>query len=150
MLPDPEDGHFVRDTLRLFELAAPTFRYMLREAIDKGHLAPHRIYQAMTVKTAAEDGFEVAREELAWTAMDPATPAELGKLFASSDPITVDPRALERTWQPSHRAGPVHLQRRYVETVEATGAVARVRESSTRTAVVLMASLMSELLGCDD
>ena len=96
MLPDPEDGHFVRDTLRFFELAEPTFRYTLREAIDAGHLVPYRIYKAMTVKTAAEDGFEVAREELDWTAMDAATRAELEKLFDESDPIIVDPRALER------------------------------------------------------
>ena len=98
MLPDPEDGHFVRDTLRFFELEGPTFRYTLREAIDNGHLVPYRIYKAMTVKTAAEDGFEVARGELDWTAMDPAPRAELEKLFASSDSITVDPRALERTF----------------------------------------------------
>ena len=98
MLPDPEDGHFVRDTLRFFELEEPTFRYTLREAIDGGHLVPYRIYKAMTVKTAAEDGFEVAREELDWTAMDPATRAELEKLFESSDRITVDPRALEWTF----------------------------------------------------
>ena len=98
MLPDPADGHFVRDTLRFFELEAPTFRYTLREAIDGGHLVPYRIYQAMTVKTAAEDGFEVAREELDWTAMDPATRSELETLFAASDPITVDPRALERAF----------------------------------------------------
>ena len=95
-LPDPEDGRFVRDTLRFFELAEPTFRYTLRAAIDAGHLVPYRIYKAMTVKTAAEGGFEVAREELDWTAMDPAARAELEKLFEQSDPITVDPRALER------------------------------------------------------
>ena len=98
MLPDPEDGHFVRDTLRFFELKEPTFRYTLREAIGDGHLVPYRIYKAMTVKTAAEDGFEVARTDLDWTAMDPATRAELEKLFEQSDPITVDPRALERTF----------------------------------------------------
>ncbi len=95
-LPDPEDGHFVRDTLRFFELAEPTFRYTLRKAIDEGHLVPYRIYKAMTVKTAAEDGFEVTRKELDWTAMDQAARAELEKLFEQSDPITVDPRALER------------------------------------------------------
>ena len=33
MLPDAEDGHFVRDTLRFFGLKEPTFRYTLREAI---------------------------------------------------------------------------------------------------------------------
>ncbi len=95
-LPDPEDGHFVRDTLRFFELAEPTFRYTLRKAIDEGHLVPYRIYKAMTVKTAAEDGFEVARKELDWTAMDPGARVELEKLFEQSDPINVDPRALER------------------------------------------------------
>ena len=98
MLPDAEDGRFVRDTLRFFELAEPTFRYTLREAIDEGHLVPYRIYKAMTVKTAAEDGFEVAREDLDWTAMDPAVRVEFEKLFEQSDPIIVDPRALERTF----------------------------------------------------
>jgi len=66
-LPDPEDGQFVRDTLRFFELAEPTFRYTLRRAIEEGHLVPYRIYKAMTVKTAAEDGFEVRRDELEFT-----------------------------------------------------------------------------------
>ena len=70
MLPDPEDGLFVRDTLRFFELAEPTFRYPLRRAVEEGHLVPYRIYKAMTVKTAAEDGFEVGRGELDWSAMD--------------------------------------------------------------------------------
>ena len=97
-LSDPEDGHFVRDTLRFFGLQEPTFRYTLREAIGDGHLVPYRIYKAMTVKTAAENGFEVARKDLDWTAMDPAARAELEKLFERSDPITVDPRALERTF----------------------------------------------------
>jgi type I restriction enzyme R subunit len=97
-LPDPEDGHFVRDTLRFFGLKEPTFRYTLREAIGDGHLVPYRIYTAMTVKTAAEDGFEVARKDLDWTAMDPAARAELEKLFEQADPIRVDPRALERTF----------------------------------------------------
>ena len=95
-LPDPEDGLFVRDTLRFFELAEPTFRYTLRRAIEEGHLVPYRIYKAMTVKTAAEDGFPVRRDELDWSAMDETTRAEFEELFAASDPITVDPRALER------------------------------------------------------
>ncbi len=44
---------------------------------------------------------------------------------------------------------PLALQRRYAETVEAAGAVARVGETSARTAADLMASLMSELvIGC--
>ena len=98
MLPDPEDGRFVRDTLRFFELEKPTYRYTLREAIGDGHLVPYRIYKAMTVKTAAEDGFEVARKDLDWTAMDPAARAELEKLFEQADSITVDPRVLERSF----------------------------------------------------
>ena len=95
-LPDPEDGLFVRDTLRFFELSEPTFRYTLRRAIEEGHLVPYRIYRAMTVKTAAGDGFEVGRDELDWSAMDQRTRAEFEELFDTSDRITVDPRALER------------------------------------------------------
>ncbi len=96
MLPDPEDGLFVRDTLRFFELAEPTFRYPLRRAVEEGHLVPYRIYKAMTVKTAAEDGFEVGRGELDWSAMDTRTREEFEELFSGSDTIAVDPRALER------------------------------------------------------
>ena len=95
-LPDPEDGLFVRDTLRFFELVEPTYRYTLRQAIEEGHLVPYRIYKAMTVKTAAGDGFEVRSDELDWSAMDEQTRAEFEELFAVSDTITVDPRALER------------------------------------------------------
>ena len=95
-LRDPEDGCFVRDTLRFFELEEPTFRYTLREAIRDQHLVPYRIYRAMTVRTAAEDGFPVTRKELDWTAMDAETRAELERLFERSDPLSVDPRALER------------------------------------------------------
>ncbi len=94
--PDPEDGLFVRDTLRFFELAEPTFRYPLPRAVAEGHLVPYRIYKAMTVRTAAEDGFEVRRDELDWSAMDERTKAEFEALFAASDRITVDPLALER------------------------------------------------------
>ena len=73
--PDPEDGRFVRDTLRFFEVDRPTFRYRLRRAIAEGYLVPYRIYRAMTVKTAAEDGFEVKRGELEWSAMEEAARA---------------------------------------------------------------------------
>ena len=95
-LPDPEDGLFVRDTLRFFELTEPTYRYTLRQAIKEGHLVPYRIYRATTVKTAAEGGFEVGRDELDWSAMDEQTRTEFEELFSSSDKIMVDPRALER------------------------------------------------------
>ncbi len=95
-LPDPEDGLFVRDTLRFFELTEPTYCYTLRQAIKEGHLVPYRIYRATTVKTAAEGGFEVGRDELDWSAMDKQTRTEFEELFSSSDKILVDPRALER------------------------------------------------------
>ena len=45
---------------------------------------------------------------------------------------------------------PLDLQRRYAETVEAALAVARVAESSTTVAAILMASLTSELIGDDE
>ena len=95
-LPDPEDGLFVRDTLRFFEVDEPTFRYTLHRAIEEGHLVPYRIYRAMTVKTAAEDGFPVRRDEIDWNALDEETRAEFEELFGGEDTITVDPRALER------------------------------------------------------
>ena len=44
---------------------------------------------------------------------------------------------------------PLALQRRYAEIVEAARAIARLCESSARTAAALMASLMSELLRND-
>lgn len=93
---EEEDKAFVRDTLRFFELDAPTFRYTLREAIDGGYLVPYRIYRAQTVKTAAEGGFDVARSEIDWQALDLTTREELEELFAESDPIVVEPTTLER------------------------------------------------------
>jgi type I restriction enzyme R subunit len=95
-LEDAEDGAFIRDTLRFFELDTPTFRYGLKQAIQEGFLVPYRIYHALTVKTAAEGGFPVSRSELDWSAMDVATALELDTLFAKGDPITVDPNVLER------------------------------------------------------
>jgi type I restriction enzyme R subunit len=95
-LPDEEDGAFIRDTLRFFEVSQPTYRYTLKQAIDEGYLVPYQIYKAKTVKTAAEGGFQVKRDELDWTAMDPDTKAEFVKLFGIDDTITVDPSALER------------------------------------------------------
>ncbi len=95
-MPDPEDGLFVRDTLRFFELAEPTYRYTLSRAIREGHLVPYRIYRAMTVKTAGENGFEIGRGELDWSAMDERTRTGFEELFTISDQIKVDPRSLER------------------------------------------------------
>ena len=93
---DDEDRAFVRDTLRFFEVEAPTFSYKLKTAIRDGYLVPYQIYKAQTVKTAAEGGFEVRRAELAWSAVDAPTRAELEKLFGDKETITVDPSALER------------------------------------------------------
>ena len=97
---DEEDKLFVRDTLRFFELDVPTFSYKLKDAIRDGVLAPYQIYAAKTVKTAAEGGFPVKRDELDWSAMDGTTRAEFEKLFAAvakpGDPIVIDPSALER------------------------------------------------------
>jgi type I restriction enzyme R subunit len=93
---DDEDKAFVRDTLRFFEVDAPTFSYKLKTAIRDGYLVPYQIYKAQTVKTAAEGGFEVKKAELDWSAMDVETRAELEKLFGDKDTITVDPSALER------------------------------------------------------
>jgi len=95
-LPDPEDGQFIRDTLRFFEVTKPTFTYSLKQAIQEGNLLPYHIYRALTVKTAAEGGFEVKRDELDWPSMDEVTKAEFEALFNGADTIVVDPSALER------------------------------------------------------
>lgn len=93
---DEEDKLFVRDTLRFFEVKEPTFSYKLKDAIREGVLAPYQIYQAKTVKTAAEGGFEVRKSDLDWSAMDPETREEFEKLFSNGDPVVIDPSALER------------------------------------------------------
>jgi type I restriction enzyme R subunit len=96
--PDIEDDDraAVRDTLRFFEVARPTYSYSMSEAIADGHLVPYEIYRAMTVRTASDGGFPVARNEIDWGALDDATRADLEALFAESDPLIVDPAALER------------------------------------------------------
>lgn len=93
---DDEDKLFIRDTLRFFEVDKPTFSYKLKDAIRDGVLAPYQIYQAKTVKTAAEGGFPVRKSELDWSAMSAETRAEFELLFADADPIVIDPSALER------------------------------------------------------
>lgn len=95
-MPDPEDGAFIRDTLRFFEVDKPSYRYSLKQAIAEGHLVPYDIYKAKTVKTAAEGGFEVRRDELDWSAMDGDTKVEFERLFAEEASVIVDPAALER------------------------------------------------------
>ena len=81
---DDEDKLTIRDTLRFFEVEAPTYSYKLKDAIRDGFLVPYQIYKAKTVKTAAEGGFPVRRDELDWSAMDPATRAEL-ELYTQID-----------------------------------------------------------------
>ncbi len=106
---DEDDKLAIRDTLRFFEVDRPTYSYKMKDAIRDGFLVPYQIYKAKTVKTAAEGGFEVARDELDWSAMDADTQAELEKLFEEeaaankkrrepkkTDSITIDPAALER------------------------------------------------------
>lgn len=93
---DEDDRGAIRDTLRFFEVDKPTYSYTMSEAIADGHLVPYEIYRAMTARTAATEGFKVARGEIDWDALDNATRTELEALFADSDPLVVDPTALER------------------------------------------------------
>ncbi|MFT3664555.1 DEAD/DEAH box helicase family protein [Piscinibacter sp.] len=93
---DDEDKLFVRDTLRFFEVDRPTFSYKMKEAVRDGYLVPYQIYKAKTVKTAADGGFPVKRDELDWSAMNGPTRAEFEKLFGKDDSIVIDPAALER------------------------------------------------------
>lgn len=93
---DDEDRAAIRDTLRFFEVSRPTYSYSMSEAIADGHLVPYEIYRAMTARTAATDGFSVARSDIDWAALDAPTRAELERLFSDRDPIIVDPSALER------------------------------------------------------
>lgn len=91
-----EDKLFVRDTLRFFEVDKPTFSYKIKDAIREGYLAPYQIYKAKTVKTAAEGGFEVKREELDWSTMNAEDRAEFEKIFGDKKSIMVEPSVLER------------------------------------------------------
>ena len=91
-----DDKLFVRDTMRFFEVDKPTFSYKMKDAIKDSYLVPYQIYKAKTVKTAAEGGFEVKRNELDWSAMDAKTRQEFEVLFKESDSVMIDPNALER------------------------------------------------------
>lgn len=113
---DAEDGAFIRDTLRFFEVDKPTFSYRLKEAIQDGWLVPYHIYKAKTVKTAAEGGFVVRRTELDWSTMDDATRAEFERLFGQDEEIIVDPNALERRFTiPERNRAIVREYRQVVE-----------------------------------
>jgi type I restriction enzyme, R subunit len=93
---DDEERAAIRDTMRFFEVDRPTYSYSMAEAIADGHLVPYEIYRAMTARTAATDGFTVARDEIDWESLDGAARAQLEALFAERDPLVVDPTALER------------------------------------------------------
>lgn len=93
---DDDDKLAIRDTLRFFEVDQPTFSYKMKEAIRDGYLVPYQIYKAKTVKTAADGGFPVSRNDLDWSAMDADTHQTLDELFGTDATITVDPAALER------------------------------------------------------
>lgn len=93
---DEEDRAAIRDTMRFFEVDRPTYSYSISEAIADGHLVPYEIYRAMTARTAATEGFTVARGDIDWDALDDATRIELEALFAECDPLIVDPTVLER------------------------------------------------------
>ncbi|MEN8893653.1 DEAD/DEAH box helicase family protein [Planktotalea arctica] len=93
---DDEDRAAIKDTLRFFEVEKPTFSYSMSEAIAAGHLVPYEIYRAMTAKTAATEGFSVKRDDIDWSALDEKAKVELEELFSESNPLVVDPTALER------------------------------------------------------
>lgn len=93
---ESEDGLFIRDTLKFFRVDKPTYSYGMSQGISEGVLAKQYIYSAQTVKTAAEDGFVVSKDELDWDTMDQETRVALEEEFGKCDPILVDPRCLER------------------------------------------------------
>ena len=67
---------------------------------------PYQIYRDQTVKTAAADGFEVRREELDWSAIDPGTRTEFDKIFGENKSIVIDPLVLERRFTIPERNRP--------------------------------------------
>ena len=91
-----DDSAFVRDTLRFFEVAEPTFRYPIKEAIAEGWLVPYCIYRAKTFSIIDEEGFEVHRTDIDWDALPQDERDELEEVFGSKNSITIEPSALER------------------------------------------------------
>ncbi len=71
-------------------------RYKLKDAIRDGYLVPYQIYKAQTVKTAAEGGFEVKRDELDWSAMDDATRERTARSCSATNES--DRRSTPRRW----------------------------------------------------
>jgi type I restriction enzyme, R subunit len=125
---DDEDKLFIRDTLRFFEVDRPTFSYKMKQAISDGYLVPYQIYKAKTVKTAAEGGFEVTREELDWSAMDTATRTEFDAVFGEAKKVTIDPAALERKFTIPERNRAIVREFRDVLTKGYTDAKGMVRK----------------------
>ncbi len=125
---DEEDKLFVRDTLRFFEVDRPTFSYKMKDAIRDGYLVPYQIYKAKTVKTAADRGFEVRRDELVWSAMDATTRAEFEALFGEAKSINIDPAALERKFTIPERNRAIVREFREVLTSGYTDAKGMVRK----------------------
>lgn len=98
---DDEDVLFVRDTLKFFELAKPSFVYGIKQAIDDGYLVGYQIYKAKTIATASEAGIPIKRDDIDWDELDDKTRQELEDAFATAtrlneDHIRVDPGAIER------------------------------------------------------
>lgn len=127
-LGDEEDKLFLRDTLRFFEVDRPTFSYKMKDAIREGYLVPYQIYKAKTVKTAAEGGFEVKREDLDWTAMDPESKVEFDQLFGDEQSIVVDPAALERKFTIPERNRAIVREFRKVMSEGYVDAAGRLRK----------------------
>jgi len=114
--------------LRFFEVDKPTFSYKLKDAIRDGYLVPYQIYKAKTVKTAAEGGFEVRRDELDWSAMDSTTRAEIEELFGTEQAVTIDPAALERRFTIPERNRAIVREFREVLENGYTDATGQVRK----------------------
>ena len=96
--------------------------YFVRLRLDESRVDPTYVWAAMNSAAMKRRLFTMARGAIGQ--------ANINARELMSIPLPVPPAA---------------LQRRYAETVEATRAVARVGESSTRIAATLMTSLMSEM-----
>ena len=80
---------------------SPPSRYKLKDAIRDGYLVPYQIYKAKTVKTAAEGGFEVKRDELDWSAMDADDPRRVRGAVRRR---RHDHRSTRRPWSAASRS----------------------------------------------
>ena len=97
--------------------------YFVRLRLDVSRVAPAYVWAAMNSAGVKHQLFAMARGAIGQ--------ANINARELKSIPLPVPP---------------VDLQRRYADTIEAAGAVARVRESSTRTAAAVSPSLMAWLL----